>query len=41
VFQKAGVLNDKKVLGVTTLGVIRASTFVAEEKVGNNITLRI
>ena len=37
-FKKAGVLNENKIMGVTTLGVIRASTFVAEEKVMISVT---
>jgi hypothetical protein len=32
-FRRAGALDDNKILGITTLGVIRASTFIAEEKV--------
>jgi len=31
-FQKANVYDPKKVFGVTTLGVIRANTFIAQEK---------
>ena len=33
VFKKHGVYDPKRIFGVTTLDVVRASTFIAEMKV--------
>lgn len=38
VLKKAGVLDPKRVFGVTTLDIVRANAFIAEYKVSKIIT---
>jgi malate dehydrogenase len=41
VFKKAGVFDPKRIFGVTTLDVVRASTFVSQIKGTNPETTKV